>query len=292
MSGSTGAAWTVLARRLRELPVTAAAVRDGRFTFDQARAVTSCLDADLLPAFREDEQTLVPILAGLSVDDIRRAMAEWAARVRAVLDDKPLVDERRGLFLSQLGDEWVLDATFTPEGGELVDRAIAEATSKDGEGEPVRTTSQKRADALVDVCRWFLDHQKAPPKTRRRPHLDLAAGVDDLAHDGPARTSSGMILDPATLSRLACDAMISPFLVSAGRTSCTTACRSAPCPPPCSSRSSCGTGTAAGPAATAPPTGATATTSTTGPRAGPPTSTTSPSSAPATTTSPTSPAGT
>ena len=110
VSGSTGAAWTVLARRLRELPVLAGAVRDGRFTFDQARAVTSRLDADLLPAFREDEETLVPILAGLSVADIRRAMAEWVARVRAVLDDKPLPEERRGLFLSP----WATSGCWTP----------------------------------------------------------------------------------------------------------------------------------------------------------------------------------
>ncbi len=214
VSGATGAAWTVLARRLRDLPVTAAAVRDGRLTFDQTRALTARLDADLLPAFLEDEETLVPILADLSVADIGRAMSEWCARVRAVLDDNPPADERRGLFLSPLGDEWVLDATLTPEGGELVTRAIAEATSRDGDGEPVRTASQKRADALVDVCRWFLDHQKNPPTTRRRPHVDLAAGVDDVAHDGPARTSTGMILDPATLARLACDAIISPLLVS------------------------------------------------------------------------------
>lgn len=213
LSASTSGSWTVMARRLRDLPGTTAALRDGRLSCDQAKVITRAVSSKLVDAFRADEDALLPDLAGLSVTDLGHAMAEWVARVRAVLDDGIPPEESRRLDLSQVGDEWVLDATLTPEGGQLVAEAIRQATSRDAEGE-LRTAKQQRADALVDLCRWFLTHRTDPPKNRRRPHLDVGTSADDLAHHGAGRTTDGAIIDPVTLQRIACDSTVSPMLLS------------------------------------------------------------------------------
>lgn len=213
VSASTGANWTAMAKRLRDLPLTAAAVRDGRLSCDQARAITRRVSARHAEAFRADEDVLLPLFEPLTVADIDKAMGEWNARISAALDDGPPPDASRRLDLSPVGDEWVLDATLTAEGGQLVSDAIREAMSPDAEGE-LRTVKQQRADALVDLCRWFLTHHDAPPKTERRPHLDLVASVTDLRDGGAGRTTDGMVIDPVTLERLTCDAVVSPFLVS------------------------------------------------------------------------------
>jgi hypothetical protein len=62
-----------------------------------------------------------------------------------------------------------------------------------------------RADALVDVCRRFLDHQQQRRGGRHRPHLNVVATLDDLERRGHGRLVDGTILDAATLQRLFCD---------------------------------------------------------------------------------------
>lgn len=214
LSGSSAAGLAGLARRLRSMPVTASAWVEGRLSGDQVRAIVACVDADLVGLFGEAEEALVEVLAPLSVRDVSSVMQHWRERARATRPDPRPAAERRSLRLSALPDgTWRLDADLLVEGGALVDRAIRSATSSDADGEPVRTAPQRRADALVDVCRWFLDHQASPPTARCRPHLDVAAAAEDLAEEGPGRTADGSVVDAATLQRLACDASISRLLV-------------------------------------------------------------------------------
>ena len=214
LSGSSAAGLAGLARRLRAMPVTARAWMEGRLSGDQVRAIAACVDADLVDLFGHAEESLVDVLAPLSVRDVTSVMQHWRERARATRPDPRPPAERRSLRLSALPDgAWRLDADLPVEGGALVDRAIRSATSSDADGEPVRTAPQRRADALVDVCRWFLDHQASPPTARCRPHLDVTVGVEDLAEEGPGRMVGGSVVDAATLQRLACDASISRLLV-------------------------------------------------------------------------------
>ena len=273
LSGTSAAGFTVLARRLRSMPATARALTDGRLSTDQVRAIVACVDPDLVQQYTNTEDDLIGIVETLSVHDISHVMQDWRERARHTIPDPQPRHEQRRLHLSGLPDgTFRVDGTLTTQGGAVVDAALKSATSADTEGEPVRTATQHRADALVDLCRWYLDHCHTPPTTRRRPHLDLACGVTDLSDDdGTGRTANGFVLDTTTLHRLACDAAISRILVQ-GRSHVLDHEHSVRIvPPPSSSPWSHGTGTADGPAATAPPTGATPTTSPTGPTTAPPT---------------------
>ncbi|HZA79246.1 MAG TPA: DUF222 domain-containing protein, partial [Acidimicrobiales bacterium] len=77
---------------------------------------------------------------------------------------------------------------------------------------------RRRADALADVCRWFLDHQQHRRGGRHRPHVNVVATLDDLEGRGQGRLIDGTILDGTTVQRLFCDAGLHRVFV-AGRSS-------------------------------------------------------------------------
>jgi hypothetical protein len=86
-------------------------------------------------------------------------------------------------------------------------------TGRDG-----RTPAQRRADALGEVCRQWLDRADRPTVAGERPHVTVTLDADSL-RDGDGSTSVmdhvGPV-DPETARRLACDASIRR-VVMAGR---------------------------------------------------------------------------
>jgi hypothetical protein len=94
--------------------------------------------------------------------------------------------------------------------------ALRLSETDDVEGEPARSPSRRRADALVDVCRWFLDHQHHRPGGRHRPHVNVIVDLEVLEARGQGRLADGSLLDATTVQRLACDAGLHR-VVTAGR---------------------------------------------------------------------------
>jgi hypothetical protein len=212
LAPGTAAVSVQIARRLRVLPTMARLFADGTLSHDQVRTILAQVDDDLMALFAEHEAELAPHLARLDPHDLRGAMGQWRAYARAVIGGREPREDRRRAHLSQLPDGmWRLDATLGPEAGRVVHDAITHATTRDAEGEPERTVAQRRADALVDVCRWWLDHRDQPPRGRRRPHVDFVAPLDG----GPGRDADGRVYDRATIERIACDAFTSRLLYGA-----------------------------------------------------------------------------
>ena len=58
-----------------------------------------------------------------------------------------------------------------PRAGATVAAALRLAATDDTEA--VRTPATRRADALVDICRFFLNHQRSHSGGRNRPHLNV-----------------------------------------------------------------------------------------------------------------------
>jgi Domain of unknown function (DUF222) len=137
-------------------------------------------------------------------------MQDWARRADAVVGDDPDKPQpERSLHLSRILDgRRELSGSFDPEGGAVIATALRLAATRDVDGEPARSPAQRRGDAPVDICRWFLDHQQTRRGGRHRPHLNVIATLDDLQRRGPGRLIDGSVLDATTLQRLACDAGI------------------------------------------------------------------------------------
>jgi Domain of unknown function (DUF222) len=227
------AAMSSRARKLAQLPVTARAWRDGVLSGGQVEAIASNLDADTLGLFACHEPAMVPTLVDLSVRDTATAMRAWRECASAGRDPRP--EPAQGLHLSRtLAGRWRLDANLGPETGELLSTALRLAQSPDTDGEPARTPATRRADALGDICRHFLDHQQSCHGGRHRPHLNVVLDIDRFQSLRRAGASSvdGTGLDRPTLERLLCDAALHRVLTS-GRSTILdygTATRTIPAP--------------------------------------------------------------
>ena len=146
---------TVRAKRLRGLPVTKAAWRDGALAGGQVTVIVERLGAQRTVRWSEHEAALVPALGGLSIDDTTRAVDAWKAHADADGPTPPA--QPQVLFPSRVGERWRTDGDFDALDGDLIGTAIRLATRPpDGDGPP-RPPAQTRADALVDVCRFFID---------------------------------------------------------------------------------------------------------------------------------------
>src|SRR5256885_7478606 len=115
---------------------------------------------------------------------------------------------RRYLHLGEPMDGLIrLDGLLDAEGGATL-RTALNAFMLPGK-EDDRTPGQRRADALIEVCR-----QRGRPSADGagpRPQLIITASVDTLAGipGAPAaRLDSGAMVPSATVQRLACDAAI------------------------------------------------------------------------------------
>jgi hypothetical protein len=207
------------ARRLRRLPLTASAYRRGSLSSGQVAAIVANLSERTVELFAEGEEELLPHLVELEVADLARAMQLWRQRAEALLPDpEPPAAPKRELHHSQtLDGRWESTASWDPEGGAVIDAALGLASSPDAEGEEPRSASQRAGDALVDVCRWFLQHHPGGVERRRRPDVDVIVNLDDL-EAGVGRQVGGVPLDAATVRRLLCDCGIHRVVTSGAST--------------------------------------------------------------------------
>lgn len=192
MTGSTAKSVVSTARRLRALPVTAAAWQSGALSGGHVQAIVRNAPAEFA------EAAIVPLLADLSVADTAAVMQRLRAEVEPVVLD-------RSVHLSQTLDGcWELTGSLDAVGGEVVSTALRLAAVDD----PSLLPARRRADALVDVCRFFLDHQAHRVGGRHRPHLNVVVDYDDLLAGRGGRFVGGGLLDGPSLQALACDAAV------------------------------------------------------------------------------------
>ena len=278
MSNRKATAVVRTAERLGQLPVTAAAFASGALSESQVQAVVANLSPRTIEHFAADEAGVVPVLVPLNVNQTAYAMTVWRSRAEALLDEPEVPEPRRRLHLSRtLGGRHELSGSLDAEGGSVVATALRLALRPDRDA----MLSARQGEALVEVCRWFLDHQRVATGGRHRPHLNLIVDLERFEGavvDGPA-------LDATSVERLACDAVLHR-VVTRGRSTILDYGRARPgrCPPPCGRPWSSGTGTAASRTAIGLRAGARDITSGTGGTAGRPASTTLCSCAAGTTT--------
>jgi hypothetical protein len=207
-----------VARALDEMPATRRAVEEGDLSLSSARVLATAHDADP-EAFAKAEETLVDAAQIHTVEDFQRVAAYWrdaAARECAADGDRTVLD-RQSLHASKtfLGRVRA-DADLNAETGELLLTALnaqltAEVRSReDGDD---RSPSQRRADALGEICRQWLDLADRPTVAGERPHVTLTVGVETLKgltdspckleHVGPiARETAEMLLCDCSVARV------------------------------------------------------------------------------------------
>ena len=222
-------AWSVAARRVRtaaaleEMVPTRDAFASGDVSPCAARVLVSAREAHP-DEFERDEVTLVGAAITLSVRELRRAVAYWRQPLdgpKSLSDTEWRWGERR-LHLSTTLDGMVrVDGDLDPETGQTVLtalRAVEDADARDASEGEVRSSSQRRADALGEVCRQWLDLGHRPNVAGDRPHVTVVMDVEALEGRLGVRSEfedAGPI-HPEIAKRWACDASITR-VVTRGR---------------------------------------------------------------------------
>lgn len=216
------AAWGIarehvrLAKAIEEMPSARVAIEEGEVSLSSARVLASARDANP-EAFASAEPTLVDAARMHTLNDLQRVAAFWrdaATRKRALAGESDT--DRQRLYASKTFMGRVrADADLNPETGELLLTALnavlsAEARSRDGDD---RSPAERRADALGEICRQWLDLADRPVVAGERPHVSLTVSVEtlkgmeestcELEHTGPmAKETAEMLLCDCSAARV------------------------------------------------------------------------------------------
>jgi hypothetical protein len=205
-----------IAHRLGEAPLTAAGLRAGRLSADQAQVLARASTAPCTARFQADEAFLVDQASKLNAAQLACVVRRWREHAEADVDLGEPGYEGRHLHVSTTLDGTVaVDGTLDPETGATVLAALDAAIEADRDvpGEPARSRPQRRADALGTICRHYLDTANLPTCGGDRPHLAVMIDLPALTGTGPGRcqTENGLPLSPTTIRQWACDAGLHPI---------------------------------------------------------------------------------
>ena len=222
---STAAGHVRMARALEQMPVTAEALASG-----EVSSAAVCLLAsaqEMAPEqFAHSEETLVDAARALPVTQLRSTVAQWreTADSERAMQDEERRFERRRLHLSATMDGMVrVDGELDPLTGQTVItalRAVEDADVRSREGsstEDSRAPAQRRADALGEICRQWLDLADRSVMSGERPHVVVTMDLESLERRAGRRLDLEDVgrIDGETARRLACDANVSRIITDA-----------------------------------------------------------------------------
>ena len=259
-----------VARALRSMPLTRKVFADGELSEPRVRLLAAARDSSP-DTFTRDEDLLVAQARRLSARVFPLALAHWRrlADADGARADAEQAFARRRLHLSSTWAGMVrLDGDLDPESGALVIAAVGSlAYPAVLDPEDGRSPQQRRADALVEICRRHLDSPNRPQVGGERPHFIVTVSVD---HPRPGKRLVDLTAARSPSTRCAAWPATPPSPPSSPATASPSPPAGAPgqSPPPYAGPSTTATGSPT-PAVTPRPTSATPTTSTTGPTGGP-----------------------
>lgn len=229
MTGATAARRVRTARALRQLPEVADRFRTGRFSADQADLFARNLTPRTAEAMAEDEALLAGLAEQMRPDDLARELRGWAELVDTDgAEPDPGHRGRAFTFVQTLDDTWTGRLDLSAADGLFLNSAVdamAEALYRAHEagrstsvgsnaprpddspdpagadgaggvqfsppGPPLRTTAQRRADALLELVRLG---------TSRSGSVGHAVTVPDAVTDAAATTDAAAMAEAAATS--------------------------------------------------------------------------------------------
>ncbi len=210
LSGGAAAERVGVARQLEHLPQTQKAFANGELGYQHVAVMARTAEHVGVAAVRQAEANLLKAAETMDPGQFTGVAKHFEHRVdaQAALAEANRAHERRYLHLSEPKDGLVrLDGLLDTEGGAIL-RTALNAGMLPGKDDD-RTPGQRRADALVELCR-----RKAGGSadgSGPRPHLVIRASLETLlgAAGAPAGDLEvGGSVPAETVRRLACDAAL------------------------------------------------------------------------------------
>jgi len=174
-----------IARGLVAMELTQRALEAGEVSMSSVRVLANARAAEP-EAFALGEEHLVEAARRHNVADLQRIVAFWRDRVarEATGGRSEAMRARRRLHASAtLGGMVRVDGDLDPQNGESLLtalRAVLDGETRSREAEDDRTPAQRRADALGEICRQWLDGADRPIVAGERPHLTVTMDASAL----------------------------------------------------------------------------------------------------------------
>src|ERR671910_873287 len=175
---STAAGHVRMARALDAMPVAAEALATGDVSSSAITLLASARE-EAPDAFSRSEESLVDAARTLSVDHLKDVVTRWR---HDHADDAD--DDRQELFLTptlrgrgRLAGDLNAETTqvlFTTLG------AVQDAEVRSNDRTDTRSPARRRADALGEICRQWLDSSGRPGVAGERPHVIVNVDVESL----------------------------------------------------------------------------------------------------------------
>ncbi len=210
-----------VARNLPSLSAISKALASGEIGFHHAAVIAhSVTEVGVEPVARQ-ESTLLE--AAHNLDPKRLSYVTRTIRYCEDPDGALAADnenyDRRYLHISQtLDGVFVIDGRLDAEGGAIVRTAI-NACEQPFYHDDQTTGSQRRADALVELCRQRLDSGTLPEVGGQKPHLSITASLATLAKEPGAPAGElewSQPITAETVRRIACDCARTRILLGDG----------------------------------------------------------------------------
>jgi hypothetical protein len=214
-----------LARVLDQRPVLDAALSTAAVNVEQAQIVAKTIHDLTSESTSSDvvdlaEKTLIgqhadwePVIfrkiAARILDHVAPDIAEDADRREAERDEKR-AQQTRAFTLTNNGDgRFRVTGWLDAEAAAIVTAALDPLCKPDE-----RTAAQRRADALVEVCRLALRTEELPANGGDRPQIVVTIPYDVVRNQlGAGQLDTGERLSPEQVRRLACDAHLIPMVL-------------------------------------------------------------------------------
>jgi hypothetical protein len=208
-----------MARALDHMPSVRDALGSGEMSASAVRVLVDAREEHPV-AFGEAEGLLLRAARSLPVRQLQAAVARWSLNIdaRAAEERAARLRRRRRLRLCPVISGMVrVDGELDPETGQTVItalRSITDSETRSDVGEP-RTHDQRRADALGEICRQWLDRGDRPVVAGERPHVVVTVALDALqGENGGADLEEAGSVSAEAARRLSCDASVSRVVFS------------------------------------------------------------------------------
>lgn len=211
--------------RLAALPALQAAVESGEVSMSKVRMVAETVTKPRSEAAVRDEARLTALASSLSPAQLGRELERWGRTVddeAGVATDEALRAQRSLDSRKKYTGMTEFIGQLDPESADIVNTALDARTKADWQNEPasehhLRTSTQRRVDALVGICTDALNgvgSGDASPKIR--PHVSVVVDLATLRDaTGSAVTERGTFITAEAARRMCCDAGISRILTNA-----------------------------------------------------------------------------
>lgn len=188
-SGGTAGSRIRTSTALRELPLVAAAVLDGRLTQPQAAVLARLVGKIETAELQSTQAALIQVAATLNPSDL----GIWVRHLIAthcepqLEDDQAAARANRYLQTSREADGSLRGRFLLPSEDSESVLSVLEPLARPTGLTDTRSAGQRRADALVEACDFVLRHGDLPDCGGQRPQLSYVLPADWAARQNDAQ---------------------------------------------------------------------------------------------------------